>query len=444
MRVQYCLMLPCGSGVKIVADPRTFELPTVELSSSPPHTFIERFTRYVAQRHRCHVHVLRWISPTDFSEVETSTTLLCDVRSHTPSSDLRWISDEDICPAQNARPVTAYRASFLHYALQKLPAQPWTYPQWIEQVTTWITTQLPALAATKTVTITQVRIAPSSTVLRIRVGDRYFYFKAVRQAYGYEPALIQSLAKVVPLSIAPVVATDQARGWYLCESVTGHDFCRISAIRPWKSALKQLAYLQKVALELHADLAHLGVPDFGTTVLEQRASELLETATSVLSRSRPRLIRKARTDVAAVTLRVSALATKLRYYGIEDSIVHSDLNESNILTSGSHIVFIDWTYATLSHPFLVLSYTCYLTEHRCRALNRCYAVVRDSYLQEWTSTSRWRTLRECYDVAGELAYFYGRLINLWILLERRSEMPGEICELRRLIEDMSQQAQRAF
>ena len=440
MRIEYCLTRRRESRLEVLAHWQTLALPTMDLPPSPVETFLARFTRCIAHRHRCRAQVLRWINPEDFSGGETLPILLCHVRDGGAIANGVWITENDISQASDAGQCSTGRASLLQCALQSLPTQPWTIPEWIDQATTWIVAQLPRCATANNVSITQVRVSPSSSVLRVRAASKYYYFKAVRRAYGYEPGLITWLAKVAPSSVAPVVAADRARSWYLSERVPGQNFSGIVAVDAWKCAMKQLACLQKGASEFHTELAQLGVPDFRTSVLEQRATELLRQAIEVLCESHRCAIRK---RIGAILLRVSTLAKRLASYGITDSIVHSDLNESNILGSDSHAVFIDWTYATSGHPFLALLYTLYPTKSPSHKLHRYYTALLDSYLRAWEPDYPRQALRECCEVAGELAYYYGRLINVWISLERRSEMPGEVGELQRLIEHMSRRAQEA-
>jgi hypothetical protein len=101
------------------------------------------------------------------------------------------------------------------YHEQRLP---WMRPGWFASATSWIHEQLERLGYIQAAPIEQVKAQPWSTVLRIPTTTGILYFKAPAPTLAFEPALTQTLMRLVPLHVPQVYVVDRQRHWMLMQN----------------------------------------------------------------------------------------------------------------------------------------------------------------------------------------------------------------------------------
>ena len=89
---------------------------------------------------------------------------------------------------------------------------PWEQPDWLEQATDWIQTQLAASGWPTTGPVELMHQRPWSAVARVSTADGTVYFKALAPAYQYEVALTQALARWRPDCTVRLLGVDLERG----------------------------------------------------------------------------------------------------------------------------------------------------------------------------------------------------------------------------------------
>ena len=92
---------------------------------------------------------------------------------------------------------------------------PWMRLGWFAEASAWIDEQLARLDMVRAAPIEQVAARTWGVVLRVPTTSGYLYFKVPAAPFAFEPALSQTLARLVPASVPAVLAIDEQRGWLL-------------------------------------------------------------------------------------------------------------------------------------------------------------------------------------------------------------------------------------
>jgi len=188
--------------------------------------------------------------------------------------------------------------------------------------------------------ITEPRIRPWSTVLRVPTSDGVVWFKWPREGFDYEAALLELIVPLAPELVTEVIALRPERGWVLMADAgeRGRD-------RPveWAPLLSRYAELQIATAPLAGELLERGVFDFRLSALDDRFDALLAVLdadlAAALSRRLPRIVSRVR-ELAACPLPVM--------------LDHGDLHDANVFVRAGHARILDWGDANVAHPLFSL------------------------------------------------------------------------------------------
>jgi len=133
---------------------------------------------------------------------------------------------------------------------------------------------------------------------------------------------------------------------------------------------------------------------------------------------------------------VARLCRQLESFHLPETLVHCDLNPSNIVCGERGPTFIDWTYSSVTHPFLALSFCLFCCKDPAHVLHKQYAPLAEGYLDKWINGGSVTHLSNALEVASELAPYYDSLVALNLLLERLADTPGELTSVREVVNSM--------
>lgn len=216
--------------------------------------------------------------------------------------------------------------------------------------------------------VTQPRVRPWSTALRIPTADGVVWLKAAGPGCAFEAGLLRALAAYDAPHVLRPLAVDPARGWLLLPD--GGPVLRETSprLRDWEPVLAGYGELQR-AVE-HRPLP--GVEDLRPHLLPGLLEELLSTVPTD------------RTDeLRALQPRFAQWCDELAASGVRPTLQHDDLHDGNVFVDGT--VF-DLGDACLAHPFSSLLVTLRVAAARYDlppgdpGLER----LRDAYLEPWT------------------------------------------------------------
>lgn len=271
----------------------------------------------------------------------------------------------------------------------------------------WIHEHIELSGAKMTGEIENVRITPTSTVLRVATDRGMVYFKA--PGFAYEAPLTEALAAWFPANMPGVLATDRARGWLLTADAGRELRVLIRAsssvdeyLPHLEEMLRQYAALQQATGSRVGELLAFGVPDRRTEKLPHLYKDLLENPSTLLVGKENGLSEAQLAQLRAYLPQLETLCRRLAEYNIPPTLHHDDFHTANMAIRGKDCVFMDWGESCIAHPFyslmMVLRVTKFLHEGDEATLNRLQQV----YLGCWTAFEPMSRLLEAYALAAQL------------------------------------------
>ncbi|MBV9546978.1 MAG: phosphotransferase [Chloroflexi bacterium] len=281
----------------------------------------------------------------------------------------------------------------------------WTVPGWRARAEAWITDTLRAAGLGRASAIEQIRAWEFSCVLRVHTEQEDLFFKALPRSYAGEPRLAQFLADCHPGSVPGVVATHERERWLLMRACDGRCLEEGAPVRAWERAAAGYAQLQVQSASELKTLEALGCPVRDPLQLRTLIGPLLADETALLGLGEHGLSMEELSRLREVRPSLESACEELADGDIPLALEHGDLWSSNIYVSDDQVQFIDWTEASISHPFFSLmplleSATWDLDPGTVPALQ---ARVIDAYLERWTAYSTPARLRRALALARPLA-----------------------------------------
>ncbi|HLV97638.1 MAG TPA: hypothetical protein VKT82_03075 [Ktedonobacterales bacterium] len=339
------------------------------------------------------------------------------LENHSPGAALpdngRWIGRAEL--AQFALAVPEHRAVLEGWfaqiagdgpAFRKLP---WMRPGWFAEASAWIDEQLGRLGAKRSAPIEQMAARPWGAVLRVPTSSGHLYFKAPAAAFAFEPALAQTLARLVPDVAPAVVAIDQPRSWLLMED--GGKTLRSGPCDPprYAEALRQFAQMQ-MRLAGHVDtLKAAGCPDQRLSLLPSLYDEVLADTPLLLIDEPKGMPRSEYEQLLAFGSQLREMCDELASYDIPESLHSDDLHTANILVNGEKYRFIDAAECCLAHPFCTLFVALRVARYALEYDEAGLEALRQAYLLPWTDFAPMERLQRALALAHRLGSLYKAL-----------------------------------
>lgn len=303
---------------------------------------------------------------------------------------------------------------------------PWFQTDWHAGALSWLDEELAAQGRPRTGDPVVLKHWQISVLWRVPTSQGDVYFKAVPDFFAREVTVTCALSGV-PGAAPPVLAADTRRGLLLL------DGCGEAGGDP-AAVLRQLARVQRAALPL---LPELNLRQRGPVYLLARLDALLSDASLHADEHGPHPA--ALTAEEAATLRarrpdLQAALERLRVSPVPLTLGHGDLHGGNVTTHGDQVTLLDWSDASLTHPFLDAN-PAYLCPDGTDPAT--LDAARDAYLHEWTDLAPLDTLRALHAdalLAGELYRALGYADGIQDAVEDRREWRGaHLGHLRRLL-----------
>lgn len=296
---------------------------------------------------------------------------------------------------------------------------------WFDASARWLRAEVARHGATPTGPIVQEHISSTSTLLSLACSTGTFYLKS--PAVGCEEATITAaVAALFPEDTVDVLGTSKE-----LHSFIMHGFDHVDLKRSHDEAfVRKLGHLQLQSLQHLDTLKAAGCEERGP---DEIAEKLREWANDDSERMR---------NIFGVTLStfkervplVVALCLHLRTYNIPLTLVHGDFAKHNATIvsakggiacrdgddehcddeadSSEKILFFDWQYACISHPF------CDLHEMHKELTENTMNV----YLDLWSEYESRERAREAFELAKNL----GWCLKMWTMMDGLQE-----CDLQR-------------
>ena len=339
------------------------------------------------------------------------------LENHSPEVALpangRWVDAAELAALPLAVP--EHRAVIedwffgLEHAERRAKKSPWENLGWFNMASAWIVEQLERLGYTPSAPFEQVRTNFWSTALRIPTTTENLYFKASSAVFAaFEPVLTETLSRLVPRQVPPVLLVERQRHWMLMRD-GGVPFRNNPQPDRSVEEIRQYATLQ-VALAPHmAEMLASGCPDQRLYRLPQLYEEAL-AATHLLHIDEVQgLPRSEYEQLHAFAPQLREMCAELASYNIPESLEHDDLHTGNVLTNGDRYVFYDWGDACLAHPFISMFIALRDAKYRLEYDDATLERMRLAYLERWTEYAPMEQLQKAFTIAHHLGSLYRAL-----------------------------------
>jgi hypothetical protein len=283
---------------------------------------------------------------------------------------------------------------------------PWYRRGWLPSAARWISEKLSDVGTVATGPIEQVRTWERSCVLRVPTSDGWVYFKAARDVTGHEPALTAVLSRWFPSHVPEVLALGPERHWMLLRGSGESSLEASRSVVRWEEALSTYADMQVDCCRRIQQLLDLGCPMVPLPTLAVGLDAMCRDesiAPHGLDQDDLKLLEGRATRCLDICLRLAE-------HNLPLSLEHGDLWPGNIITDTPTAVYLDWSEATISHPFfsvaLFLEYAKAMLPAEPDVCHRLAA----AYLRPWRTYAKPRELTRAFGIAWKLGPLYRAIV----------------------------------
>jgi aminoglycoside phosphotransferase (APT) family kinase protein len=127
------------------------------------------------------------------------------------------------------------------------------------------------------------------------------------------------------------------------------------------------------------------------------------------------------------------------------SLEHGNFRPDNVIESGSHWQYFDWTESAVTHPFFDMFFFLLTVEAQLPDHPDARTRLRDAYLESWTAYQPLEALIQVFQTAMPVAALHHALIYHRFVLPRmesraRWQIAPHLNHLLRLLLDLMEQS----
>jgi hypothetical protein len=297
----------------------------------------------------------------------------------------------------------------------------WTQPGWFKRASAWLERQA-ATGGWTIQTVEQIRSWEFSCVLRVQTDKGLLYLKALPTAYAAEVRLVEQLTAWDPKHLPEVVAVDERARWLLLRACGGRCLEAGAPLADWQRVARAYAELQLASAARVNELRALGCPDRPPSALRAAIGPLCGDEAAFLVGEDNGLTATELARLRASQPWLEHACDELSASTVPLTIEHGDLWASNIYVDEQAEMFIDWTDASISHPFLSLgpllrsaAWDAHMRDDRAAVRQ-----IAEAYLECWSSFASPRELRRLLDMAQPLPALH-IAVTYWSLTPRQHQ-----------------------
>lgn len=334
----------------------------------------------------------------------------------TSPEDMEWVTHAQVAdlPLEQEAIIKEWIAWSTHDSPRRAD---WYQPSWFGAASAWMKGQLQQQGIEITGPVEQLRAWERSAILRANTTQGYVYFKALPPMFKHELGLTIWLGKLFPDNFVTLLAFNPARRWMLMADHGQQMLNSLPEIERWEAALRQFARIQLGVVARAKEIIGLGVPDRRLYLLESHLEALLNLSPEQLSGDNLKLSDE---DVQHLRARIpefKRILTELYKYGIPATLEHGDFWAGQVIVHHDQYVFIDWSDASISHPFFSLLFL-YDDDAPLPDVPHTLERLRNAYLESWKAYEPMDKLIEAYELARQIAPLH------YALLYHQRVLPG--------------------
>ncbi len=326
----------------------------------------------------------------------------------TPPEGMEWVARENLDDLLLEQRTIINE--WIHWSDHDQPQRAdWYQPGWFGAASAWMKGQLQQQGIELTGPVEQLRSWERSAILRVNTTQGDAYFKALPPMFKHELGLTLWLGQSFPDHFAKVLAFNPARRWLLMADQGQQTLDKIPEIERWEAALRRYAQIQLGVVARTRELIGLGVPDRRMGQIESQMEVLLNLSTEQLSGDVLKLSDEQVQHLRARLADFKRIFSQLYQYGIPASLEHGDFWAGQVIVHNHQYVFIDWSDASISHPFFSLLFL-HDDDAPLPDVPDALERLRNAYLEPWKAYEPMDKLIEAYELARQIAPLHYALL----------------------------------
>jgi hypothetical protein len=391
------------------------------------------------------VRIPQWTRPAEQLQKEIRATLGVEAIIldflWSSSTSINFVIAEVLMPKENCRFETITVAQLPQAALEDQQRAhldgmlagadentPCSRVGWIDDAITWVESVTGRKLSSKGA-IEQYNAGGAFSLLRFHTEDGWDYWlKASGEPNGHELSVTALLAKLCGDYLPEMIASRPAwNAWLMSGEGSSVDELPKDPFQLFTMLEDSVACMAELQMKTEghsSELLDAGAFDQSMEVFQEHSADLFDyvgEAMSLQSSTRvPRLEGKRIQELRAT---FEEVCRRVHDLGIEETIVHGDLNHGNIVTGTRHCQFIDWCEAYIGNPLISLQHLLLLNKEENPELREFINnVLKKRYLDTWTRSCDPETLRQGLIYMPMLAIastLYGR--GDWLRSSRRND-----------------------
>ena len=344
----------------------------------------------------------------DFEGVDPVVFVLeCRVDDPAIPAEGQWVGPEEVHGISFAR--SDQRALSLAWSADthESATMPWSRQRGYDEAFAWVAEKLGKLGMAITGPPEQVKNAYVSTVFRWPTEGGIVYLKILPSVFVREGQVMARLAQWGIAELPERLATDLGRGLILMKDMGGRDLAESHDIDSLCAVVRAFAGIQIASIPFIDVRNPRPFHDWRVGVLASRIDGIVEELPALLRNSPYQL-----TEEEAVQLRGrlpewKGLCAEIEDAGIPDTIDHGDLRPGNIRAVGERLIFYDWAWSAITHPFIAIAGLLHNTRKLLPEAERARDILRDAYLEAWAPYADGQALRPLFEQVAKAGTLYG-------------------------------------
>jgi len=318
-----------------------------------------------------------------------------------------WIGADDLDAIHFAHPdQRALLTQFLAHPQQSV-TMPWSAPRGYEESLSWMCDQLRQHGRTPSGTPEQIKNAYVSTVMRCPTDAGDVYLKIVPKVFVREIEVLAELTGWGMPELPSLLAIDSERGLMLMEDMGGSDLADCCTTPLLKRTVRQFADFQVASTSRVATERPWPFYDWRMGILAEETTRIVVDARELLAGSRYKLGEPEIDQLRDCLPDWVDLCSRIMETSIPDALDHGDLRLGNIRVIGDRIIFYDWAWSAITHPFMSITSLLNILRDSVAGAEETKRTLRDAYLDAWTTYAPLDELRQVFEWVDRARILYG-------------------------------------
>jgi hypothetical protein len=327
---------------------------------------------------------------------------------HTLPPSCAWISPKELAEEYTSYP-TLYMALQSLFDHEEYTTMPYARPGGYKQAINWMARRLEESGLALAGSVEQIKNAYVSTVFRAATKAGFVYMKALPPLFVREIEITQQVAAWKLARLPNWIAVSAAQRLVLMRDMGGHDLCEQDGLEMWHAVIRQIAQLQIASVPLVSSPPFDPFYDRRFPALREGIDRLVEEAQRLLHGSAYQLTPQEVAQLHGRRPQWQESCAEIEAYHLPYTVNHDDLRPGNIRIVSSDIIFYDWAWSSIAHPFLSMAMFLHITRRHFADVAGVRECFREAYLHEWQEYAPIDRLRAVFTAIDRIKWLYAAM-----------------------------------